>query len=683
MLAKVPVKRIDGKSSFVALTDYILNYAAAVRHSEGVYSAESAGIEMDRVARRNERVKDAAYHYVLSWQSGESPTDSQAFDAVTATLTALNLADHQWIGAIHRNTQHVHTHVAVNRVNPETYKSVYPKGDWLVLDQTCRELELNHGWNHTAGPFKVEVGPDSATRIVRVRHDDAEVAKPAPTTKARDFAAWYGVESFQEWVGKAPADSLKRALEKPNASWHHVHESLKSFNLEYRTKGSGAVVVDCSAPERLCAKASHLGRFASLGQLVARLGAYEHPRDPSTQQYDPKRERAVGSAVSYRGDAKIREQPQEQIQTKRSELFKRYSTERSQREATEGQRTKQVWSLQKASEQTRIDALRDENRVARNRIRSLPSHYNKRAMYSVQAFVAAAKRETLQGKFREERQALRKSQKSREVGTWREWLSRQAESGDVSAGEVLRRIRYRDQVERRMRAPRIELGTLSGADEPGKTVRDEINWVADARGVDYRVNNVTMFRDEGRRVVFRDLNDDAIRAGLLLCREKWARGLYISGTDDFKTKVREMAATMRIRIEKPMITQPLPNLTVANIEPASNVSPSAPSAFERHLERLLATHGKPIVDAELHVGRRHTGKVIAAEVDAGETGVVVIDAGRELAVIRTSSDAVGRLKTDVGRWVSARAVNTASDSRTLAWRFVDVRGIESELERVP
>src|ERR1022692_4596500 len=392
MLAKVPVKRIDGKSSFVALTDYILKHAAAVRHSEGVYSAESAGIEMDRVARRNERVKDAAYHYVLSWQSGETPTDSQAFDAVTATLTALNLAEHQWLGAIHRNTQHVHTHVAVNRVNPATYKSVYPKGDWLVLDQACRELELNHGWSHTAGPFKVEVGVDSATRIVRARRDDADVAKPSPTTKARDFAAWNGVESFQEWLGKAPAESLRRELEKPDASWYNVHESHKSFNLEYRTKGSGAVVLDRSAPERMRAKASHLGRFASFGQLVARLGTYERPRDPSTKQHNPEREQAVEAATLYPGGARNCERHREQIQTKRSELFERYSTEKSQRKATESQRTEQVWSRQKVSEQTRIDSLRDENRAARKRIKSLPSQHNKRAMYSVQAFFAAARR---------------------------------------------------------------------------------------------------------------------------------------------------------------------------------------------------------------------------------------------------------------------------------------------------
>ncbi len=680
MLAKVPVKRIDGKSSFVALTSYILTHAAAVRHSEGVYSAESAGIEMDRVARRNERVKDAAYHYVLSWQSGENPTDSQAFDAVTATLTALNLADHQWIGAIHRNTQHVHTHVAVNRVNPESYKSVYPKGDWLALDQACRELELRHGWSHTAGPFVVEVGAGSAARVVRARRDNAEVAKPAPTTKARDFAAWNGVDSFQEWVGKAPADSLKRELEKPDASWRNVHESLKLFNLEYRTKASGAVVVDCSAPERLCAKASHLGRFASFGQLVARLGTYEHPKDSSMQQHNPKREQAVEPATSYRGAAEKREQPRDQSRTKRSALFERYSTEKLRREATKYQRAKQVWSRQKASEQTRIEGLRDENRAARKRVKSLPSHHNKRAMYSVQAFVVAAKREILQRTFQEERRAIRVMLKSRGVGTWREWLSREASAGDALAVEVLRRISYRDQAERRLHDPLIELGTVSGADEPSKTLLSGVNWIADARGVDYRVHNVTMFRDEGRRVVFRDIGDDAIRAGLALCREKWAYGLCLSGKDEFRTRVRAMAATMHIRIAEPSVNQPALDLDAARTRDL-NIRSSDSSGFSPGLERLLGSHGKPVVIAELRIGRRHTGKIIAAESLIGDIGTIVIDIGRELAVVRTDSKTAISYRSQVGGWIRAQATPGKETPGTYLWRLGDPQSFERMLGR--
>jgi hypothetical protein len=63
-------------------------------HAETVLSIKTAGLEMAQVARMNERVKSAVYHFVLSWPSGEMPTDRQAEAAVRATLSALCMSDH-------------------------------------------------------------------------------------------------------------------------------------------------------------------------------------------------------------------------------------------------------------------------------------------------------------------------------------------------------------------------------------------------------------------------------------------------------------------------------------------------------------------------------------------------------------------------------------------------------------
>lgn len=43
----------------------------------------------------------------------------------------------------------------VNRVNPETYKAVYPDRDYFKLDKTMREMELRQGWSHDKGPYAV------------------------------------------------------------------------------------------------------------------------------------------------------------------------------------------------------------------------------------------------------------------------------------------------------------------------------------------------------------------------------------------------------------------------------------------------------------------------------------------------------------------------------------------------
>jgi hypothetical protein len=90
MIAKVPEKRGDKRSSFRTLRDYIArlertDLATGEVLSLGVpvetncISFETASAEMRIVAESNTRVKDPVYHVVLSWQAGETPTDAQMF----------------------------------------------------------------------------------------------------------------------------------------------------------------------------------------------------------------------------------------------------------------------------------------------------------------------------------------------------------------------------------------------------------------------------------------------------------------------------------------------------------------------------------------------------------------------------------------------------------------------------
>jgi hypothetical protein len=298
-------------------------------------------------------------------------------------------------------------------------------------------------------------------------------------------------------------------------------------------------------------------------------------------------------------------------------------------------------------------------------------------MYSVQAFVAAEKRDTLQRRFQEERRQLRATLKSFEIGTRRDRISHQAVAFDEAAIVAPRHIRYREQADRRSKTPRIEIGIVSGREDPRKPILEGINWVADARGVDYRVRNRTLFRDEGRRVVFCVVDDDAVRAGLMLCREKWIHGLRVSGTDEFKAKVKAIAATMHIRVADPATEQPAPGSEADYFRMAAATNTNATS---KDLERLFSRLGKPVVAAELRVGRQHTGRIIDAKIGAGEIGIVVMDVGREVAIIRTDSQSAGRMMAVVGQQMTARVAITHAGFERFGWQFVELRGIESNLE---
>jgi len=674
VLAKVPVRRIDGKSSFAVLTEYITQHAAAVSHSQNVWSVKTVAGDMQGIALMNERVKDPVYHYVLSWRDGDNPSDTQAFDAVTDTLTALGMQDHQWIAGVHRNTDHVHAHVGVNRINPETLKSVYPKGDWIVLDRTCRELEIKHGWSHSLGPHSVEIGDGNTPRVVRRERNLSPDLKAVPTTRARDFSAWSGLESFQEWVGKEPAERLKRALEKPDADWQAVHKSLVIFGLEYRKSGSGAIVVDRSNPEKLHAKASHIGRFASLARMEARLGPCEPGRniwspERTHEQYSPTDQ----STRSYRQQIEGRALRREHRQAEREALYERYMTAKTEWERTRGRTSELAWRDQRASEKERFERLRDENREVRAQIRTSTKAMNKRILYSVQAFIIATKREALRLEIHQQRTELKARHDNERPGPWREWLAQQAAANDKAAISALRGLRYRDRRRTRREVQR-DIGVVTGLETPKKAILHAVRWTADSQGVNYLSNDITIFRDEGERVIFKEIGEDNIRAGLMLCCEKWANGLHISGTEEFKSRATALAIEMNIRI----VDQDL-KVSKRSLE---SQEPRRDSSFETGVrpanlvdpERLSDIYGKPLFDSAPRVGRQHIGKLLATGCNALGEAIAVIDVGRDLAVIRTSLQTATELQPKVGRFVRAQ-------SSGLDWHFVDFQRAGPELRR--
>jgi len=442
---------------------------------------------------------------------------------------------------------------------------------------------------------------------------------PATANESRDFAAWSGRESFQEWVGHEPAQELKRVLERADTKWQHVHELLARFSLEYRTKGSGAVVVDRDDPNKLHAKASHIGRFASLGKVEERLGSFE----PVGQQ--PKRERtgehtviSEHKAKSYARYLKAGATRADERQPERASLYGRYTAAKQEWERAEGRKGESAFQQQRASEKARFESLRQENRAARERIKSSQAKTSKKLLYSVQAFIAASEREQLRLDTQRERKELKARYDHSRPGRWPEWLAQRAMEGEKAAVAALRRRRNREQ-NRSLDAPPLQIGTVVGVGDSRTAMLASIRWTIDKRGVNYALNHTTVFRDEGCRVVFNDINDDAIRTGLMLCREKWIGGLSISGTDEFKAKAHKLAAEMGIRTASQERGGP-PD--TKQIRPASAHSAELEQSQIDALdfEQLSAAHDKPLTESNAGVGRRHEGRVVAAGQTQIETG---------------------------------------------------------------
>lgn len=283
MNAIIPKKRRDGKSSFEDLVSYVsvrddledeelqalssvqselshrsrfsrlVDYATRLRNESFVSlvdvmkdgcewgnfygvtcfhnctSLETAAEEMEYTARQARYAKDdtdPVFHYILSWQAHESPRPEQIYDSVRHTLKALGLSEHQYVSAVHTDTDNLHVHVAVNRVHPDTGYLNCLSWSQEKLSRACRELELKHGFAPDNGCWIHAPG----SRIVR--KTAAERDRQNAWTRGKK-------QTFREYVSQMAVAGLRS---EPVHDWLSLHRRLAEDGL-YLTRQNGSFMV--------------------------------------------------------------------------------------------------------------------------------------------------------------------------------------------------------------------------------------------------------------------------------------------------------------------------------------------------------------------------------------------------------------------------------------------------------
>jgi len=571
MLAKVPPKRNDGKSSFKSLQKYmeerdvidpktgeVIGWEKdSVSVQTNCLDRDTAWREMLAVADMNGRVKDPVYHVTLNWQEGENPTDEQAFEAARKAMKAVGMEDHQYVAAVHRDTDNVHVHLMVNRVHPDTYKAVYPDRDYFKLDKCMREVELEQGWRHSPGPYavherdgkKVVDWSKESPEVWRKEQREKKVKQP---TKAKDMERHTGNESLHTYAQGQPKQDAKEALSKPGATWQDLHQSLAKHGLELRPTNDkqNAFRVHSKADPEICIKASSMAEELGGGKLVKRLGPWQEPR-PEIQQEKAQREYSdQRPKADPKRDPNAREEKRDERAAERRELRDRYKAFTEEWKAAKAPARAAMYEDQKERRQ----ALTEKHKSQRETIRTSGlSTEQKKALYSVAAFDTAAKRAELNETIKGEREAFRQERPQ----SFREWTADRAQEGDRAAMRQVRGWAYQDKRTAKdmhradaqaERGP--HLGTTDNEQhDPAKPrrVTDRVSWAVDRKtgAVDYKVDDREAFRDTGRRLDYTEQgrkDKDSIEAGLLLAREKFAgKALKVTGPDDFRERVLQTA----------------------------------------------------------------------------------------------------------------------------------------------
>ena len=407
-------------------------------------------LDATAAAARHKTARGLVYHVTLAWQEAEHPERSQIDAACAHVMQTLGFAGHEALWALHRDTDHDHVHLIVNRVHADGHTAKVPRMDWLLLDKALREIELAQGWRHSPGPYVY----DPARGIVRMSRAQRQergllTAGPQLSPAAADAAHREAGASFQEWAAGGPAKAIKAALDTPGVTWERLHQQAARYGLRIAPKGSGLVVTTTLDDGRvLAAKASQLGRWASKAELEKKLGAYQPPQGKwpmgavsYQKSLDAGRAWAQEEAP-WRGlDADERAARRTERAAARKGLAARFKAEQ---EIARQDRPKQKAALvqqHRAERAALAGQLREERKTltAQAQLQSQPLA----VVQSLWALRAAQQREALQKRQATQRKAL--SAKLPKQDVWRKWLEREAAQGDEAAQAALRGIRYREQ----------------------------------------------------------------------------------------------------------------------------------------------------------------------------------------------------------------------------------------------
>lgn len=401
------------------------------------FSIETAAAEMNMVAEQNVRKKDPVYHFILSWRTEDDPLDSDIFDATRYCIEQIGMGEHQYVSAIHRDTDNVHCHVAINRVHPVTLMMADKYYALDTIQKCCREMEYKFNWKPDNGTW-VRRADDG--KIVRVKRD----YQPAPRG-ARQIEHHADRESLYTYAVERCRNDLDAVLSHPDISWREVHSVLVRAGLELKRKGEGLAVYpqpkdgETETSQRPI-KASRLHPKLTLSHIKPMAGEFQP--SPPAQRWSP--DRLVYSQIIERDyDPRLhvrsrgnREEKRIARAERREDLIARY---RAYKKAW----VKPCIPPEEVKRRYKEMAQAFQARKARVRITERDPLLRK-LMYraiEVERMVATAE---LRTELRAERDAIKMNPDNQRL-TYRQWVEVQATLHDEAAIDQLRGWAYRQQ----------------------------------------------------------------------------------------------------------------------------------------------------------------------------------------------------------------------------------------------
>ena len=519
IVKKVPSSKVKNKSASIRdLADYIREPHNQNPDEKVLYANGRAFLCDDHAAQREEMValaaesvrsKNPVNHYVISWREGEQPSPEQVEEAVSIFTEELGLREHQAIYALHKDTDNIHLHIAINRVHPETLKAVKINNgfDIEAAHKAIARIEHAQGWQREQnGRYQVlengELGRE---------HYDPDKPRQ-PDQRKRDMENRTGEKSAERVAIENGAAIIKQAQ-----SWEQLHRELAAQGMRYEKTGSGATVFVGDVG----VKASDVDRNASLSKMQKRLGQYQPA--PQRQQVAQREPEPIKPDVPGWKDY---------INGRKAHYAEKNAAKLEQDKRQEQER-KALQEQQKA----RRDELMRGNWKGKGEVLN--------AMRSVIAAEQAAEKAALKEKQQKEREQHR--QRFRPYPDLEQWQRMQ------KSPELAEQWRHRASEPQRIEGDRDEPPTPRDI----RAYQPEIHGkqVHYTRKEDAGAGRGVSFVDKGKSIDIHDWRDrDTTLAALQLSAQKWG-SFTVNGNDEYKAMCAKLAAEHGFKITNPELQE--------------------------------------------------------------------------------------------------------------------------------
>ncbi|EAQ2882447.1 conjugal transfer protein TraI [Salmonella enterica] len=602
-------------------SDYILDTKSNTTKGEKVDSYRvtncgtddpaAAAILIEATQAVNTRSKlDKTYHLVFSFPPGENPPTEVLHEIEDELCAAIGFADHHRVSAVHKDTDHLHVHVAINKVHPTGYQNIEPYYDMPKLMEACERLEIKYGLQRTNHGIEDKSHDNS-------RHGERIKLNPGQRPEQRDsrFRRYLRESGNLTFTDEPEAKTLNglrtlsgcrmvRASERgsvllPGHTRGDLQQRGKERPDSVRRPGHGdrAVAGEAggSGRPRISAKAADIEAQSGIETLTGYAAREVAPAMRSASSWQELHAAAAehGLQVNQRGAGLVIGDKELGIWAKCSNVGRDLSmkalTERlgpfepSQQQLDakaarkryepkprrpDGPNTSALFTQYQRERQAAIlgrrqgfDAIRRDSALASAQLR----HWSQTQRMLVKvASKGAAKRvmySTIKQQTDTKRNANRQSANSRRealfkqtaMPSWADWLTQQAERGNAEALTVLR------DREERQRKWQGDLLTANRADKAKAIVLDKLKPKARKDGtMAYSTIDGGMVIDRNTHVQAQKATTGAALVALELASKRFdGQPLVVEGTDEFRQEVAQLAGMhgFNVRFADPAMEQ--------------------------------------------------------------------------------------------------------------------------------